>query len=136
MKLTLKQILDASSAVKALDVYERVVREGGTERVVREPYRFGGATRMTLARTQAALQAHSDAFDKAHNALIRELANGQDHIPADAAGSKQMFVEEIGKLLASEHPIEIAQLSEADLKLDDNPIPPSVLTALLPLLAA
>ena len=136
MQLTVQQILAASAALKALDTYERVVREGSNERVVREPYRFGGAVRMALARIQAGLRVHADAFDAAHDALVREISGGEAQIRPEMHGQQARFREEIGKVLAATHALDLPALTEADLRLDDNPLPPSVLVALLPLLSA
>jgi hypothetical protein len=130
MKLT--DALNCFAALSALDGRQKIVKDGGEEKVVVEPYTFTGATRMAIARNMSALAAEQKSYNEARIGLIKQFSNGADQVPADKMGE---FTEEVQKLLEADCPdIKIKKLTEADLNFAVNPLAPSVIAGLLPML--
>lgn len=131
MKMKISEASALLSALSALDGYERVIKEGGNEKSVRDSYKLGPA-RLTIARNIRALREVVEDFQRAQNALIIEESGGTGSVDpkTNPEGAARVAVE-IQKMVETEHAIALLPISEADLKLDVNPIPPSVLASLI-----
>lgn len=123
-------ILDA--LMNKMDTYDKVVTEGGRDRVVKTFYQLEGNTRMAIARNIAALQIISKAAEKARGDLVAAMS--QDGKISDEVTPK--LNSEWRKILDTENPVDLIIISEGELKLKENPYPPSLLATLLPILAA
>lgn len=128
--MKLNDALNCLAALSALDGRRRVVKDGGEEKIVFEPYTFTGATRMAIARNIASLQAEQKSYEEARNGLIKQMSGGGDTVPSDKVTE---FTQEVEKLLYSDS-ISLKSISESDLNLTVNPIPSSVIAALLPII--
>lgn len=118
--------------LRALDGYERVIKDGERERVVQELYKLGGGLRFQIAKDIAKLTIVADALHKARNDLVRGLSGGKDRIPPEKAGE---FYAEERAMLDAQQDIELSMIQVEELKLDQNPIPGSILALLAPLLS-
>ncbi len=129
--MKLNEALNCLQALNALDGRPRVIKDGGQERIVVEPYVFSAATRMAIARNIAALSSEEQAFVSARTNLIRQFGNTDGEVP----GEKRKELEgEIKSLLESDADVKLVFLCEADLQIGVNPIPSSILAALLPVI--
>lgn len=136
MKMKVSEASALLSALSALDGYDRVIKEGGNEKSVRDSYKLGPA-RMAVARNIRALREVVEDFQRAQNALIIEESGGTGSVDqkTNPEGAARVAVE-IQKMVDTEHEISLISISEADLKLDVNPIPPSVLASMIVLFPA
>jgi SUMO ligase MMS21 Smc5/6 complex component len=116
-----------------LDGRSKVVKEGSEEKIVVEPYVFSAQTRMALARNFAALQVEQQIYANARVGLAKQFADGKPEVPQERLAD---FQAELSKLLSDECGASLVVLTEVDLNLATNPLPPTVIAALLPLLAA
>lgn len=130
-KLTIARVISLHQALKSgLDGYDQVIRENGTERVVRVPYTLGAAN-LKAARNCNRLETHVKDFQDACNKLINELSNGKGMIsPADNPEDVIKFISAKNNWESSEVAVDLIPFTEAELRLDINPIPPSVLATL------
>lgn len=131
MKMKISEASTLLDALSALDGYDRVIKEGGGEKAVRDSYKLGTA-RLTVARNIRALREVVGDFQRAQNALIIEESGGTGTVDqkTNPEGAARVAVE-IQKMIETEHEIALLTISEPDLKLDVNPIPPSVLASLI-----
>lgn len=117
--------------LSSLDGYERTVKDGARERVVIERYKFERGFVMAMARNLTALKAIQEAYEKEITAIRAEVADG-----GEIKDGPQLarLNDENRKLLALPQKIELVTIQEAELKLDVNPIPISVISALAPIM--
>jgi hypothetical protein len=133
----LKLTLEAAGKVKAalsqgLDGYDRVIRDGERERVVREPYKFDAGLRLALAVLENRVDVLIADYNKARSALIKSLADGGAKVPEEKMSE---FIEQHQVLLDKECEInDVGRIKTSELALDKNPIPASVLALLMPVL--
>lgn len=131
MKLTVREAMNALAGLGALDGTQRVVKEGAAERVVVEPNKLDGPFRFTLARNIHKLRAVSEAHDTARNALIKELSGGGEKVPDERLVE---FGDRYKAILEMTEDVALTKITEADLKLDVNPIAATTLSLLVPLI--
>lgn len=128
MKLTTQQVLRLVEAFQHFDQAPQM-HDG---KPAREPYKLAGTVRMAMARNIAKLGEVVGAYQKARNGLIYEhAAAGGNTVAADRLAD---YERAHADLLESTHEIEVIRLSEANLQLDVNEIPVSVLAALIPVM--
>lgn len=136
LKLKYAQLAELGSALTALDGAQRVVPQGEDKpaAVVFTAYEFSGKTRLAIARNVGALKAPLQAFEDTRQALLKQVSPGA---PEKVAGDPDL-VAKFALLWAeaTKDPVtvDLTKLSEDELKLDANAVPPSILTALLPIL--
>lgn len=137
MTLKLREVAELYSALKSLDGTDRVVHvENQPDKVVREPFFFGGKTRWNIAKNLGILKHSIDAYEVARTDLIKSLSkDGAGIAVGDTEAFGKFNVEHEKMLNAVEDLSGILKLSEDELNTDKNPIPPSVLMVLLPLIA-
>lgn len=131
MKLSMEKMIAARVALVALDGYDKIVKDGEKERAVRELYKLGGGLRLLIAKNINALAKEIETFQRARNELVLECANGEEKVPPEKRAG---FIREERALLDVEYDLEIVPIKSNELKLDQNPIPASVLADLGPLL--
>lgn len=124
MKLTMTKVINLHGGLSSLDAYEKVVGD----KVVKELYQLGGPLRLNIARNLNRIESEVAAFQKTRNALVVEHSNGSGTVDMPA------FVMAERALLDSETEIDLILLKEADLSLNINPIPGTVLAAIMPIL--
>jgi hypothetical protein len=112
----------------------------------RTPYKFDGPTRLTIARARRQLRQAQEDYVEARNAALVELTDGIGELPPmtgpfESAAERgtirakhMAFAVKDRELLNAELTLELGAIGVAELKLEDNPIPPSVLDMLGPML--
>jgi hypothetical protein len=138
MLLKLKQEVELFTALKSLDGVDRVVRaEGQPDRIVRESYTFGGKFRWNVAKNLGLLKRSIEAYEEARTALIKSLSPDGVGISVEDKVAFAAFNLEHEKMLNEPDDLPgLLTFSEDDLATDKNPIPPSTLMALMPLITA
>jgi len=134
--LTVQQEVTLASALSALDGHTSIIKVNGQDSAVNVAYTFSGDVRWKIRDDLAALQPKVDAFQKVQQDVLKEVSGGKGFIaPTDATGQATyaMKVDEAGKHV-DENPPKLQTFTRADLNLNDNPIPGTVLNALAPLI--
>jgi len=128
MKLTAQQILRLIEALQHFDAMPPM-QDG---KPARAPYKLAGTVRMAMARNVAKLGEVVSAYQNARNALVYDhaVAGGNAVAPDKIADFERAHAE----LLSSVHEVDLIRLSEANLQLDVNEVPVSVLAALIPVM--
>lgn len=142
MNITLNQAIKAKAGLEALNGFDRVVQlESGKERVVRQPYKLGEA-RYAVNKNLAILTREVEAFAKARESLVEELApeGGVKELNTKPELVKQ-FKKAVENMLEEEREIPgLLRIKLSKLNVGDegeggkNPIPPDVMAALDPLI--
>lgn len=130
MKLTINQCSALFAAHKELDGYNRVVKEGETERSVRQSYVLPFAIQLAVAENMEALEKVLKLYEKNRQELFRQHANGEDFL---TAGSPELiaYAKAIDDLTVSEIEVELQLLDFKQLDNANNSFPPSALSKLL-----
>jgi len=112
----------------------------------RTPYKLDADTRLKIARARRVLRQVQDDYVEARNAALMELTDGLGELPSPAGPFENLaaratvraqhlaFAARDRELLGAElnGAADIGRVTVAALKLDENPIPPSVLDLLGP----
>src|SRR5262249_55414371 len=134
MKITLADAIRVHSGLKALDGYTRAVKDGQGERLIIEYFKLTPMLRLAIAMNSHELMRVEEVYAKARNALIKSLSDpGKAQVKAD---KMQEFLDGDAELLKAEQDIDLTRIKAEELKLDENPIPASTLSALIPILDA
>jgi hypothetical protein len=123
MRLTNRAIVELRQALTALDGAPTPVTIEGKTQVYLKPYEFAGTTRFKIGKNLSAVKSIAELVDKASDGITRQYAV-KGTIPAELVPE---YHDDREKLLNLETEIELTTLAEADLKLDINAIPGSVL---------
>lgn len=132
MKLTNIALIECLGALSALDGTPKVIVDGGRETVVTVPMTFTPNVRIAIARNIGALRAEHEKFDKNRAELVRQLSDNSGQVAVDRRGEYVTAFTALSHQETDE--IAITRLTEADLNLGVNPVPPTVLAALLTLI--
>lgn len=130
-KLTMNDCVTILQGLQQLDGHQVILNEGKpNESTVQQPYRFGSATlRLDIGQNIARLTPLTALIEKTRQQIFSEVAKGSADIkpgtPEMAEYSKQLVA-----LGESACPVALIPLKGADLKLDVNEIPGTVLAAL------
>lgn len=127
MKLSMEKMIAARSALVALDGYDKIIKDGERDRAVRELYKLGGGLRLLIAKNINLLDKEIDPFQRARNTLVMEHADASGSVPPD---KRAEFVKQERELLDAEYDVDVVPIKDDELKLDQNPIPASVLAQL------
>lgn len=118
---------------------EVVIGEGAAAKVVVQPYKgWSMATSLALAKNITALKPAVLDFETARD--LRRMALQDPNCrpsPAETCltvANQRALLEEGEKLKAQQMPFDLAKIKPADLKLTDNAIAPTTLSALAPVL--
>lgn len=134
LSLTLREIINLNAALVALDGYIRIIKDDKGEKAVTVPYIFGGRTRSKLSQMFVLTKRFADGYVKTRDDIIKEISGG-DRINENDHENVKKFNIESNKALDCNIMVEgIMFISFDDLKLDDNPIPGSILAALAPII--
>jgi hypothetical protein len=138
-KLTVQRCLEINAALVSLDSYERDGKK--------QFYKFSIDTRRAIAHNLTALRDIKAAFDAEQNALLMEASNGEgrfqtrinpntQELELTPGGQAQnaKFTIGVRKALDSEQEVTFAKIKIGDLLKDENPIPPTTISILAPLL--
>ena len=127
VQMTYAQAKSLLAGLTALDGAQKVVTEGGQEHIVTTPYQLSGLTRGAIAYDEVSLQAIVDK----ENAELRVFARSIGATAAtknDSPEGMQFLTKQTddGDKVVT---VDLILLSQDELKLDVNAIPPSVLAA-------
>lgn len=139
VKLSIEKADRALAALSKLDTYDKIDREG---KGVKVSFEFSGKTRLKIAKDIGVLGDVIKKFGVARNGLIKQEL-GLDVLPAPGSDElKKLMVgaeftkltHEVEDLMKEEQVIDVEFLSEAELKLDVNPISPGDIAGMRPLI--
>lgn len=132
-----EQLVAACAALGA--TYNKVTQRGGVDNCDPVPYKFGSRSkevRQAAAHNLRLLRPFEEEFNDQKNAALMEVTahkeDGQGAIePHERAlnAAYQMKVRAIQKT-AIKQDLPLEHIAEADLNLEQNPIPPDVVAAL------
>ena len=134
MKITVKAALEMLQAIAQLDSYHN-----GAEKPTL--YKYGGDTRLKIAIARRKLRAIQEDYTDARNAMLLELTDGSGDLPSitsgdDPAERKRVvglhmeFDKRERELQRAMIEIDVEPVSVDRFKLDENPIPATVLDML------
>jgi hypothetical protein len=133
--LTVGQCLDVMAGLNALNYVGQQLGDQQSKPPDAKAYKLGPA-RMTIALDIAALRPISDAAEKTRQGIVTEISGGKP-IQAGTDEMKQ-YLAKWQKVLDGPCGVAPGHLRAADLKIgdgaDENPIPPSVLSVLIPII--
>jgi len=126
-------------AIGQLDARSKLIKENGGEREVMVPYSFSAITRMKLAKAIAAMQPVVEAYQKALTGIKAEEEAKSPAGENEAADvySARIFKEVVKSamvLVTQEEDVELPEFTIDEFRIETNEFPPSVLSALLPLI--
>jgi hypothetical protein len=133
--LTYSRVITLGAALGALDGGQKVITEGGKERVVPQPYDLSEATREAIADDEIALQGATEKVQSEARAFMRSLGGVVDQDDTEEhRTAKRQWDDFSARLGDREFHVALTKLNRTELKLGTNPIPPSVLAALAPVM--
>lgn len=129
--LSVEDAISAYGALRELDGYEAVT----DDRTVKVPYQLSGALRMKIARDQIILKGVVDTFQVAREGKIQEILKGVD-LGKATPEQRSEASREVSKMLKAKQSLELERLNPEELlgPKEANPLPPSLLAQLQPLL--
>jgi hypothetical protein len=125
IKLDLPHTQDLIKALVALDGSTRLDKDNAQVQIA---YSFPSTVRIAISHDIKALTDHQQEFLDSWKAYLKGAGITDEAKETDAQK------KEIQDLLSTATEVKVILLSEDDLESKDNPIPPTVLTRLLPLL--
>jgi hypothetical protein len=133
MRLTIAQVANLLEAHKALDGYDRVVKDGNTEKVVKQPYEIGFGFSLLIAENVEALTAVVTRFNKERDKRVLRYSGGETslQLPSGSDAAKA-FSKEMHEASELEHDVDLHLINFDELKGDVNKYPPSLLAGLMP----
>lgn len=131
MQITIDKALSLRAGLTALDGYNKIIKNGENESTAVVPFKLSGVMRMTIARNISRLEQPLADYNKARNEVIKSLA-GPDGNAVPPEKLAEFLAQDVG-MRKQETELSLTKLKVADLNLDDNPIPGSVLAMLLDL---
>jgi 2',3'-cyclic-nucleotide 2'-phosphodiesterase (5'-nucleotidase family) len=133
-KISNRQAMEVLQGLRALDGHQVIAKSGGNETVVTQPWEFGsGVLRLKIANDIAILAAVERSVTDARNAAIREI-NGGAEVKAGTPEMDQLL-KQLDQILdqPANGTQDLARIKDAELKLDKNEIPSTVLAAIAPI---
>jgi hypothetical protein len=127
VSLTVQQTRELYVALSSLDGYDKIVKDGASEKVVKTPYAFGGGLRLAIGRNLLAVSPTVQASIKASRDRFIQLSNGKDKLDGEALVKFQAESQTMQDARAS---LDVIKIKPTELKLDENPIPGSVIAGL------
>jgi hypothetical protein len=117
----MKQALEIYSALGQMDSYMN-----GAEKPIL--YKYDGATRLQMAIARRKLRQIHEDFSEARNSVIMEITGGEGQL--EGPKEQYEFSRRELEMLRTELEVDIQPITVAALKLDENPIPVTVLDLL------
>lgn len=134
MEVSVRDALVLLRGLRALDGYERVVKDGEKEKIVLESYKFSPNFVWALTKNHIALTKSLEAFDEARKRIIKDTFKGKKIDPKTEDKEELALLEGVNDqlevLLDKKDEIELCFITQGELMLSDNRIPPSHLAAL------
>lgn len=123
---------DLANALASLDGTEKAVDQGpgNPPRIIREAYKFSGEVRARLAADLAAISEAVKHVQVQRDTLIKQISSGSDRIDPKNTGQMADFTVAASALLEQEIILDLSPITIADLQLEQNAVPVSVLAVL------
>jgi hypothetical protein len=126
-KLTILDCQTLQAGLTSLDGHQELTRGGES---VSLAYQFGSAAlRLTIQQNLAALAVPLGAFDKARQAIFKEIAGDAPEIKPNTPEATK-YTAQVQAAQQRPCDVDLQRIKATDLKLDKNEIPGSVLAAL------
>lgn len=126
------EITEIANAIAALDGYEKAVDQGpvNNPRVIRENYKFAREVRAKLGANLTAIKTANKDMQQKFADLRLKISGDAERI--DEKDPAQLKLWNAGALPILNTPItlDLSPISNDELALGDNPIPPTVLSVL------
>lgn len=131
MKFPIQNLIYLFDGLSSLDGYFKLIQEGTQEKSIKVNYKLSGKFRVLVGRNLNNLKTQIEIYQKARNDLIMEFSNNTGEVKGESIG---VFQKENTKMLEEEIEIKLIKFKLEQLDLDNNPIPPSVISNLYLLL--
>src|SRR4249920_1731908 len=120
MKLKINQIKTLQDAISNLDGYQKAIKIEGSDKLVWTPYYLSGKTRYAIAKNLRILTTKLDDFNKARDAMIREISGGKNVIEKSETDKIEKFVVRIDELADTEDDVDgLISFSLKELGLEE-----------------
>ena len=129
--LSVEQAIRVTNGLGQLDGYDGTCKDGATEKTCRKLYNLGMGVRMTIAKNMDKGVAVGKIYNKARQDLIAQLSEGGTKVPDE---NMSKFLAEDAKAQEASSGVIMDRINKSDLKLDENPIPATVLYQIIPIL--
>lgn len=126
--LTVEQALNVATGLGQLTSIDGVDKEGKPTKTY---YKFSPDLRLLIAVDIDIGRSVQTQFQNANNALVMQLSDGNPPVPPEKMSAYNV---ELVKMMAAPARATFHRIKAADLKLDENPIPASVLSLIIPIL--
>lgn len=128
-KLTVDQIASVTTGLSQLDTYDKTVKDGARETIVKQSYNFGGGLRWLIAGNLDKGRRIIKQYQDARTALVNSVAK-DGKVPDDKIQALNL---EDRKMQDAVSDVQFDRIKAEELKLNENPIPASVLSLILPI---
>lgn len=126
VELTIQQAANLLVGLNSLDGYQDSIKDGEREHVIVKTYMLGGGVRLAIGKDISRLTEIVAAARKADGGLQKQYPSGGPELAAEQ-----------DKLMAKVEKVDLIKLKVNELGLmppTSNPIPPSVLSRLAPII--
>jgi hypothetical protein len=134
LELSVREAAVLLRGLKALDGYERVVKDGEKEKIVTEHYKFSPNFVWAMAKNHITLNKIMEAFDEARKVVTKSVFNGKiikpDTEKPDELALLTEANDQLDVFLDKKEEVELCYITQGELSLGENRIPPSHLAAL------
>jgi hypothetical protein len=118
--------------------HDVIVKEDGKDRVAQVPWKFDGATLLTIGLDIGALQVAETAVQHARQDLIVQFAEKDGKDPQPGTALYNGFIRKLQEVMDAPCSVRPTRLKAAELKLgpgsNENAIPADIIGAIAPLL--
>lgn len=135
-RLTIIQSMNVLSCLRSLDGYQEVVKVGDKDQIVTKAYEFKNSNlRWSIIRNIAIATEVETALQASRNSMIRELSDGGREIKPGTPVADE-FTLQWEKLMSTPTALsdKFVMFAIADLKLEKNEIPGSLLAGCAPII--
>jgi len=133
-ELTVREAAVLLRGLKALDGHERVVKDGEKEKIVMENYKFSPNFVWAMTKNHIALNRVMEAFDEARKVVTKNVFKGKvikpDTEKPDEIALLNEANDQLDVFLDKKEEVELCFITQGELSLGENRIPPSHLAAL------
>jgi hypothetical protein len=137
-KLSIRDAIALTSALRNMDGHMVVIRPNGQDATIMIPWEFGnGSLRQRIANDLAILDPVAANAERVRQAIIQEILKKSGAAEIKPATSDfEEFQRQYNQALDQPAPgtQDLARIKAAELKLDQNEIPVTVLQAMKPIL--
>jgi len=129
--LSVDQTIRVTNGLSQLDKYDGICKDGAIEKTCPKFYNLGMGIRLAIARNMDKGTQVGKIYTAQRQALIARLSGGNTKVPDDKMAE---FIVEDQKSLDAASGVTMEHIKRSDLKLDENPIPATVLYMIIPIM--